>query len=557
MKTRRLLLMTMLALLASVTYAASVTIGDLKYTYNEESGTASVSLASFNATSVTIPATVVINGTTYKVTAIDNYGFCKKVEWWQDLYTKDILTYDYNDNTYYIDGSNYNNTVLQSVTFDQPSNITTIGNYAFNSCTKLESIVIPNSVTSMGTAAFKGCISLTDVRFQTKEDGTVNLETIPTQCFRYCPFTSIEIPEGITTIGDEAFQFNLYLKTMKLPNTLTTIGTHFLCDAKSITTLTIPASVTDIDGAAFHGCENLKTVYLLGPASTLKANDDSSKTFGPNKEQDYAPNCEKVTNCTFWVLEEYEKGYIGDDVWKQVDQPNNDGNDIMCIKNTTRTFAQGWGTAIFPKVVKNFRLTAGSGAKVARMIKAVKDNSDMNLYHLTFQVVDGDDIPAKEPLMIYCPYEWTCTMYDSTDENDADFKLEMTKRFTTTKTVENEPTSKVHMIGKYLGGEKLVKWDFYFMNNQFKRVPDDDNAATMGSFRCYWKVDRDGIKQDVASFSKMSFGDNTPTAIEGIETEPTKVQVEVYDLNGRRIYQKKESLPRGLYIINGKKVIIK
>ena len=412
----------------------------------------------------------------------------------------------------------------------------------------------------MGTAAFKGCISLTDVRFQTKEDGTVNLKTIPTQCFRYCPFTSIEIPEGITTIEDEAFQFNFYLKTMKLPNTLTTIGTHFLCDAKSITTLTIPASVNYIDGAAFHGCENLKTVYLLGPASTLKAKDDSSETFGPNKEQVYAPNCEKVTNCTFWVLEQYETDYIYDEVWKKVDdRNNNDGNDIMCIKNTTRTFAQGWGTAIFPKEVVDFRTTAGAGpeAKVARMIKAVKDDKDMNLYHLTFQVVDGNNIPAKEPLMIYCPDKWTCTMYNSIDETDAKFKLEMTNPFTTTVTVENERTSKVRMIGKYLGGEKLVKWDFYFMNNQFKRVPDDDNAATMGSFRCYWKVDRDGIKQDVASFSKMSFGDNTPTAIEGIETEPTKVQVEVYDLNGRRIYQKKESLPRGLYIINGKKVIIK
>ena len=546
--------MTMLALLASVTYAASVRRGDLIYTYDgwfQESRTASVSLANFNATSVTIPATVVINGTTYDVTAIDDYGFCQR--------TNNTQTYTYNGKSYTIDGSNYNNTVLQSVTFKQPSNITTIGSHAFNSCTKLESIVIPNSVTSMGTAAFKGCISLTDVRFQTKEDGTVNLETIPTQCFRYCPFTSIEIPEGITTIGDEAFQFNLYLKTMKLPNTLTTIGTHFLCDAKSITTLTIPASVNYIDGAAFHGCENLKTVYLLGPASTLKANDDSSETFGPNKEQAYAPKCEKVTNCTFWVLEEYETGYTSDKVWKKVDQPNNDGNDIMCIKNTTRTFAQGWGTAIFPKEVVDFRTTAGAGpeAKVARMIKAVKDDKDMNLYHLTFQVVDGNNIPAKEPLMIYCPDKWTCTMYNSIDETDAKFKLEMTNPFTTTVTVENEKTSKVRMIGKYLGGEKLVKWDFYFMNNQFKRVPDDDNAATMGSFRCYWKVDRDGIKQDVASFSKMSFGDNTPTAIEGIETEPTKVQVEVYDLNGRRIYQKKESLPRGLYIINGKKVIIK
>lgn len=553
MKTKRLLLMTMLALLASVTYAASVTIGDLKYTYNglfQESGTASVSLENFKATSVTIPATVVIKGTTYKVTAIDDHGFTNS-NWVKNV------SYTYDGKTYNINDDNYVNNVLESVTFEQPSNIKTIGQGAFQACTKLSSVVIPNSVTTMEEKAFYACFSLSDVRFQTKEDNTVDLKVLPTSAFSYCPFTSIELPEGIEEIGDRSFQYNFYLKTMKLPNTLKKIGPHFLCDAKSITTLTIPASVTYIDGAAFHGCENLKTVYLLGPASTLIANESKSETFGANKNIDNAPDCEKVTDCTFWVLKEYEKGYTSDKVWKKVDQPNDDGNDIKCIENTTRTFAQGWGTAIFPKEVVDFRDTAGDEAKVARMIKAVRDNSDKNLYHLTFQVVEDENIPAQEPLMIYSPKEWTYTMYNSIDENNDDFKLEMTNPFTTTVTVENEPTSKVHMIGKYLGGEKLVKWDFYFMNDKFWRVPDTDNAATMGSFRCYWKVDRDGIKQDVASFSKMSFGDNTPTAIEGIETEPTKVQVEVYDLNGRRIYQKKESLPRGLYIINGKKVIIK
>ena len=546
--------MTMLALLASVTYAASVEIiGDLKYTYNgrfQESGTASVSLYNTDATSVTIPATVVINGTPYDVTAIDDHGFTNR-NWIKNVsYTYDGKTYNINDNIYV-------NNVLESVTFEQPSNIKTIGEGAFQACTKLSSVVIPNSVTTMKDKAFYACFSLSDVRFQTKEDNTVDLKVLPTSAFSYCPFTSIELPEGIEEIGDRSFQYNFYLKTMKLPNTLKKIGPHFLCDAKSITTLTIPASVIYIDGAAFHGCENLKTVYLLGPASTLIANESESETFGANKNIKNAPDCEKVTDCTFWVLGEYMSGYTEDKVWKKVDQPNNeDGNDIKCIENTTRTFAPGWGTAIFPKEVVDFRKTAGDKAKVARMIKAVRDDSDMNLYHLTFQVVEGTNIPAQEPLMIYSPKEWTYTMYNSIDENNDDFKLEMTKRFTTTKTVENEPTSKVHMIGIYMG-EKLMKWDFYFMNDKFWRVPDDDNAATMGSFRCYWKVDRDGIKQDVASFSKMSFGDNTPTAIEGIETEPTKVQVEVYDLNGRRIYQKKESLPRGLYIINGKKVIIK
>lgn len=154
MKTRRLLLMTMLALLASVTYAASFTKDGLKYTFDDwfhESGTASVSLDNTNATSVRIPATVVINGYTYKVTAIDDHGFTNR-NWIKNVsYTYDGKTYNINDNSYV-------NNVLESVTFEQSSNIKTIGEGAFQACTKLSSVVIPNSVTTMKDKAFYACI---------------------------------------------------------------------------------------------------------------------------------------------------------------------------------------------------------------------------------------------------------------------------------------------------------------------------------------------------------------------------------------------------------------
>ena len=41
-----------------------------------------------------------------------------------------------------------------------PDNVTSIGNYAFQDCTSLESITIPDSVTSIGACAFHGCTSL-------------------------------------------------------------------------------------------------------------------------------------------------------------------------------------------------------------------------------------------------------------------------------------------------------------------------------------------------------------------------------------------------------------
>jgi len=44
-----------------------------------------------------------------------------------------------------------------------PNSVTIIGNYAFNGCNSLTSIIIPNSVTSIGNYAFFGCSGLTSV----------------------------------------------------------------------------------------------------------------------------------------------------------------------------------------------------------------------------------------------------------------------------------------------------------------------------------------------------------------------------------------------------------
>jgi len=55
-------------------------------------------------------------------------------------------------------------TSLTSITI--PDNVTSIGDYAFNSCTSLTSITIPDNVTSIGDYAFYGCVGLTSITFE-------------------------------------------------------------------------------------------------------------------------------------------------------------------------------------------------------------------------------------------------------------------------------------------------------------------------------------------------------------------------------------------------------
>ena len=81
-----------------------------------------------------------------------------------------------------------------------PTNVTSIGNYAFSSCTGLTSITIPNSVTSIGNSAFSGCTSLTSIIIPNCVD------SIGGNTFNGCTgLASVSIGCGVTSIGSRTF----------------------------------------------------------------------------------------------------------------------------------------------------------------------------------------------------------------------------------------------------------------------------------------------------------------------------------------------------------------
>jgi hypothetical protein len=293
-------------------------------------------------TSVTIPATVNYtdadgNVTNYKVTAIQKFGFNYKAN------AQIKLPYCSNpnfDNTHTeTDGNkveiNHNindhcNLYLESVDFGLNSNIETIGDYAFMSCEKLTNVTLPWKLKYLGVGAFMSAKNLANCEFQEcpnegSEFGTTRLRTIENWTFWCCTgLTTLYLADGITRVEGLAsgapLQYLVSLTNIRLPQTLVYVGPHFLCSATQLKTVTFPATLAYIDGACFHGCESLQTVYMLGAPANLVATFGSgsnlSETFGENE----ACCGSHVNDCTFYVPSNQLAAYKANAAWEAIDE---------------------------------------------------------------------------------------------------------------------------------------------------------------------------------------------------------------------------------------------
>ena len=118
----------------------------------------------------------------------------------------------------------------------------------------------------------------------------------------------------------------------------------------------------------------------------------------------------------------------------------------------------------------------------------------------------------------------------------------------------------VIMKGQY-SPYQLQKWDFFFAYPQngttgkFYRVPENSDYQ-VGRCICWWTVEAEGMKQNSTMGAKKNIiDDGSTTSIDGVESK--FVIDAIYDLNGRKLDIDYDELNKGLYIINGKKVVKK
>ena len=121
----------------------------------------------------------------------------------------------------------------------------------------VETIEISEGITSIGDYAFYYCPELEEVSVPASVTGIGDLS------FAFCSsLEGISLPSALESIGNSAFEACISLKGITVPAAVTEIGERVFAHCSSLEDVVIAGGVTEIRAWTFMGCTSLKTLLL-------------------------------------------------------------------------------------------------------------------------------------------------------------------------------------------------------------------------------------------------------------------------------------------------------
>ena len=453
-----------------------------------------------------------------------------------------------------------------------PNTVTSIANNTFYDFKELTSIEIPNSVTTIGESAFSGCTGLTLLTIGN------SVTTIGSSAFENCSgLTSINIPNSVITIDHHAFKNCTNVTSCILGNSVTTLGEYSL-ENMGFTTITIPNSVTSIGSGVFYSCQNLEELIIrvnnkleIGNAIFRYCDKvNSIKLYGAtlpkNADYDFMGN-DKYSSTVLYVPYELYNDYRATSPWSRfynierlpdvvyLTDGNTYYNDAE-LKNFgveyTRTFNNtAWQALYVPFSMSYDDWKDDFEIAYINSIRQYDNNSDGAIDVTIMDVIkiENGSLLPNTPYLIKAKstgektIALNATTVYPTEENSVDCSTTIAK-FTFIGTYNTIPAATMLENEYYaMGGGSLIM---------------TDGESSLKPFRWYMKIDARSPMYTLDSAAKA-----ITIRVVGEEEEATGInelqftndKLPVYDLNGRMVND--STLKPGLYIKNGKKVVIK
>lgn len=196
-----------------------------------------------------------------------------------------------------------------------------VGDNAFRGCAALTSVDLPDGVVYIGDDAFRGCTALRGIEFP------ASLESVGYNAFGGAGLDSVVLPSKVRTLEPMAFMGNRNLKYVSLPDSLTFIGDYAFMECRALKTLNIPKYIEIIGRSAFFNCYSWGEEAVIGTSIKRIGIYAFGNCFGIRRVrcegEMYLPYCEErafgdvvPVDKTLVVFPGMKKAYSRIPVWK-------------------------------------------------------------------------------------------------------------------------------------------------------------------------------------------------------------------------------------------------
>ena len=464
---------------------------------------------------------------------------------------------------------------LKNVTFKDATKITEIQNYAFTKNENLTGLFADkhfDNLKTIGVGAFQNCFKLTDADFYNL---TKNVTRIERETFRNCHegLKTIDIHSGITFIGDGAFADNPYV---------TKIIVH---------------SGTQIDARTYNGNQGI--FYGMDPNKVqVEFQGDAETHYKVYRDNINVGGEDKGKNAFMFLLT------------KTLDENAND-YQVVAQRHADvllkRIFKAGWNTLVLPPFGDHY--VKGKTVDCARIYQKVLNASgdegfmiaayrglakneaqpdNSTFYFRQYTNYDEAPLDEFEPLLVRMTQKDIDNAQGVYTFEDVELNYDADKSYT---AEEAKKRMRMKEIGEYFTGnhdhelndkfKKCTYDDFYFtgtlhlqqgnategsafiapgdyiiQNNTFVKCLEGRKYGLKG-FRGYFKqlpsstssakgnigiclVDRNGVVSSIHQVDGVS-----------LHVAPSAI----YNLHGQQVGKDLSKLAKGIYIVNGKKLV--